>query len=122
MNPVNSLISWLMRKRMPEIDRYRQQPLEVQEEAFRELMWAGCNTEWGQRYSYCDIETAEQYREQVPLSTYEDLFPEIQRVMKGEQNVLWPTPIKWFSKSSGTTNARSKFIPVSPEALEECHF
>ncbi|MBV6645996.1 MAG: GH3 auxin-responsive promoter family protein, partial [Cyclobacteriaceae bacterium] len=63
-----------------------------------------------------------QFRQQVPVVTYEDVFPYIDRLMKGEQNVLWPTEIRWFAKSSGTTNARSKFIPVTAEALEDCHF
>jgi beta-glucosidase-like glycosyl hydrolase len=58
----------------------------------------------------------------VPIQTYDTLKPYIERMLKGEQNVLWPSEIKWFAKSSGTTNDRSKFIPVSEEALEECHF
>src|SRR5690606_41830747 len=68
------------------------------------------------------ISSPAQFRERVPVFTYEKLFPYIKRSMHGEQNILWPTEITWFSKSSGTTNQRSKFIPVSQEALEECHF
>jgi hypothetical protein len=62
-----------------------------------------------------------RFADQIPISTYEELQPLIERTRQGEQNVFWETPIKWFAKSSGTTNAKSKFIPVSNEALEDCH-
>jgi hypothetical protein len=78
-------------------------------------------TEWGKKYGYEEIRNVEQYRRNVPISTYEELFPYIDRMMHGEQQVLWPSQISWFSKSSGTTNARSKFIPVSQESLADCH-
>src|SRR5690606_13419146 len=76
----------------------------------------------GKKYDFESIKTINDFREKVPLANYETLFPYIERLMKGEQKVLWPSDIKWFAKSSGTTAARSKFIPVSQEALDDCHY
>lgn len=97
-------------------------PLEVQDELLKRLLITGRPTEFGTKYNFDEIVHYDDFRTKVPISTYEDLSPYIERIMRGEQNILWPTPIKWFSKSSGTTNARSKFIPVSQESLEECHY
>lgn len=119
---LNTILSWLMKKRYHQIELFMKYPMEVQQEWFRRLIHAGENTEFGQKYSFSNIDTLDKYREIVPVSEYEDLEPYISRVMRGEQKVLWPTDIKWFAKSSGTTSSRSKFIPVSQESLEECHF
>lgn len=106
---------------MPRIEAIYQRPIELQEKVFEDLIREGTFTEWGQKFEFGSIETYQKFKERVPISTYEDLFPFIERMMKGEQNVLWSSPITYFSKSSGTTNARSKFIPVSRESLAECH-
>ncbi|HEY9008372.1 GH3 auxin-responsive promoter family protein [Ohtaekwangia sp.] len=111
-----------MKKRIHQIELFMKYPHEVQDEIFRKLIQTARYTEFGEQYDFASIQSYEQFRERVPIHTYEDLFPSIERLMRGEQNILWPTEIKWFSKSSGTTNARSKFIPVSQEALEDCHF
>lgn len=111
-----------MQKRIHQIELFMKYPVEVQDELFRKLVQTARSTEFGLTYDFAGITSYEQFRERVPVRTYEELFPLIERMMRGEQNVLWPSEIKWFSKSSGTTNARSKFIPVSQEALEDCHF
>jgi hypothetical protein len=111
-----------MKKRMHQIELFMKYPLEVQDELFKKLITTGRNTEFGRTHGFADIHNQEQYRKLIPTSTYEEISPYIERNMKGEQNLLWPSDVKWFAKSSGTTNARSKFIPVSYEALEECHF
>jgi len=97
-------------------------PHEVQEEVLKRLLSTASFTEFGKKYSFDELVNYEDFRRRVPVHTYEQIFPFIERLMRGEQNILWPSEVKWFAKSSGTTNARSKFIPVSPEALEECHF
>ena len=107
---------------MHQIELFMKYPLEVQEELFKKLITTARNTEFGRIHGFADIHTQEQYKKLVPIFTYEDISPFIERNMTGEQNLLWPSDVKWFAKSSGTTNARSKFIPVSYEALEECHF
>jgi len=111
-----------MKKRMHQIELFMKYPDEVQEEWFGELIHSAIGTEWGKKYDYRSIESVEQYRERVPIQNYDTLKPYIERMLKGEQNILWPTEIKWFAKSSGTTSDRSKFIPVTQESLEECHF
>ncbi len=111
-----------MKKRIHQIELFQKYPHEVQEELLSKLLDHAKDTEYGKRYGFQGLSDYEQFRAQVPIVGYEDIFPHIERLMKGEQNILWPSKISWFAKSSGTTNARSKFIPVSQEALEDCHF
>ncbi|SMD35479.1 GH3 auxin-responsive promoter [Reichenbachiella faecimaris] len=118
----NSILTWVMRKRIHQMELFMKYPHEVQKEIWTRLLHAAKDTEFGKKYDFKSIKTYEQYKEIVPVQAYESLYPYIERRMKGEQKLLWSSDIKWFAKSSGTTNARSKFIPVSPEALEDCHF
>lgn len=122
MEWLNALMAWLMKRRFSQIERFMLAPHDVQDELFKYLISNAKNTEWGRKYAYKDITNREQFKQKVPVLTYEQLFPYIERMMKGEQNILWASEISCFSKSSGTTNARSKFIPISEEALEECHY
>lgn len=111
-----------MRKRQHQRDLFLQYPFEVQTDVLRHLLSKASGTEFGRSYDFQSIDTKDHFRSSVPLQDYESLKPFIDRHRLGEQNVLWPTPIRWFAKSSGTTGGRSKFIPVSQEALEDCHF
>ncbi|MDB5127460.1 GH3 auxin-responsive promoter family protein [Mucilaginibacter sp.] len=122
MTIINSVFTWFMKKRIHQIELFMKYPNEVQEEWFEQLVAGAENTEWGKKYGYKSIENLAQFKERVPIQTYDTLKPYIERMLKGEQNVLWPSEIRWFAKSSGTTSDRSKFIPVSEESLEECHF
>src|SRR6476661_3196916 len=122
MTFVNSIFTWIMKKRMHQIELFIKYPHDVQEEWFQNLLSAGENTEFGKKYDFSSIMNQDQFRERVPIQDYDSLKPYIERMLKGEQNVLWPTEIKWFAKSSGTTSDRSKFIHVSNESLEECHY
>jgi hypothetical protein len=119
---INSIASWVLKQRIHQIELFLKYPNEVQEELLHNLIQASVNTVVGQQYGFESIDSYATFAERVPISTYEDLQPLIERTRKGEQNVFWETPVKWFAKSSGTTNAKSKFIPVSPEALEDCHY
>lgn len=119
---INSFISWLMQKRMHQIELFLKYPHDVQAEWLWKLINSAQNTEWGRKYDYKTINNRETFKQRVPVQTYEDLKPYIERMMRGEQNILWNSEITWFSKSSGTTADKSKFIPVSEEALEECHY
>lgn len=120
--PVNALFSFLMKKRLQQIELFRDNPHEAQLEVFHRLITAARYTEWGRQYDYGSITSPDRFRERVPLQDYTQVKPYVDRLRAGEQNLLWPTDIRWFAKSSGTTNAKSKFIPVSREALEECHY
>jgi len=118
----NSIASWLLKKRYHQIELFLKYPEEVQEEVLVQLLEIAEDTEVGRRYDYQSIANYETFRERVPLVSYEDIEPTIERTRRGEQNIFWPTSVKLFAKSSGTTIAKSKFIPVSLEALEDCHY
>lgn len=122
MTLVNSIFTWIMKKRMHQIELFIKYPYDVQEEWFQTLISTAQDTEWGKLHGYSSIYSQDQFKEKVPIQNYDSLKPFIEKMLSGEQNVLWPSEIKWFAKSSGTTNDRSKFIPVSEESLEECHF
>ena len=107
---------------MHQIELFMKYPCEVQEELLRKLISTAEHTQWGEHFEYQSIDNFKTFSERVPVVTYDQLQPQVERIMKGEQNILWPSEIKWFAKSSGTTSNRSKFIPVSMESLEECHF
>lgn len=119
---VNSFISWRMKKRFHQIELFMKYPHEVQRELLFNLLDVAKNTEWGKRYGFGDIKSYEEFKSRVPLHYYESIRGEVDRVRAGESDIMWPGEIKWFAKSSGTTDAKSKFIPVSPEAIEDCHF
>jgi len=119
---LHSVLSWLMKKRYHQIELFMKYPHEVQEEWLKRLINNGRDTEWGRKYDYKSISNYNDFVSRVPISDYEDLKPYINRLRKGEQNILWNSEIKLFAKSSGTTADKSKFIPVSQEALEECHY
>ena len=119
---INSILSLFTQKRLTQIDYFKANPIKVQRNTLQDLLNKAANTEYGQKYSFSTILTAEQYRERLPIIHYEDISDYIHRMMEGKNNLLWPEDIKWFAKSSGTTDAKSKFIPVSPTILEECHF
>ena len=104
------------------MELFLKYPHEVQEELLFSLMKSAEATQIGKKYDFTSIKNYTTFSERIPIATYEDLEPLIELTRKGEQNVFWPSHIKWFAKSSGTTNAKSKFIPVSAEALENCHY
>jgi len=118
----NGVVTWLMKKRKHQRDLFLNFPYEVQADVLRYLVERAVETDFGRKYCFSSIASKDDFRRQVPLQDYDSLKPLIDRHRKGEQNVLWPTPIRWFAKSSGTTSDKSKFIPVSQEALEDCHF
>lgn len=120
--PINAIFGWLIRKRISQIDIIRNTPLEVQYGVFRSLLETAKDTEWGLLHDFSIIETYEQFKEIVPLQDYEDVKPYIERAIEGEENILWPGKTEWFAKSSGTTSDRSKFIPVTKDSLEGCHY
>ncbi len=119
---VNSVASWFLKKRFHQIDLFLKYPNEVQNELLFSLIYIAKDTQLGKQYNFASIQNYKAFSECVPVRSYEDFQPFIERSRLGEDNIFWPTPIKWFAKSSGTTNAKSKFIPVSIESLEDCHY
>ena len=119
---INSFATWILKKRIHQMELFLKYPHEVQEELLFNLIKASENTQLGKKYDFSSMKSYTTFSERIPVSSYEDLEPLIELTRKGEQNVFWHSNIKWFAKSSGTTNAKSKFIPVSSEALENCHY
>lgn len=111
-----------MLRRMKGIEQFCERPREAQQNVLRKLLRHGTDTEWGRRFGYSSIKSYEDFARAVPLSDYDALKDYIDRMRRGESNVLWPGRVKWFAKSSGTTNDKSKFIPVSPQGLMDTHY
>ncbi len=119
---IPSIVNWLNAKRLNNIELFKKYPVETQQETLYRLLAKSASTEWGKKYGYSSIKSIPDYQSRFRVQTYEDLIPYVDRLRKGEANLLWPGEIRWFAKSSGTTASKSKFIPMSREALEECHY
>jgi hypothetical protein len=122
MQIIGSLVTWLNFKRLYQIDLFKKFPFDAQREVFHRLIESAKRTDFGVEYDFKSIKSIEEFQQRVPIHTYEKIKPYIDQLMLGKQNVLWPSEIKWFAKSSGTTSDKSKFIPVSRETLEDSHF
>jgi hypothetical protein len=119
---IPSIINWLNTKRINQIELFKKHPHETQKETLYKLLAKASSTEWGRKYSYSTISSIKEYQSRLPVQDYEDIIPYVERLRRGETDLLWPGEIKWFAKSSGTTSTKSKFIPMSREALEDCHY
>lgn len=119
---VNSIASWFLKKRFHQIQLFIKYPHDVQNELLFSLLKTAKDTEVGKQFDFASIKSYKDFNERLPVINYEAMQPQIERARQGEHNIFWPEPIKWFAKSSGTTSAKSKFIPVSTSALEDCHY
>ena len=122
MSALTSIIRSFTAARFRKLDAARKNPQQFQHAIFRSLINAGRETEFGRKYNFQNISSIEKFQQQVPLHEYDDLKSFIDRMRQGEQRVLWNKPVRWFAKSSGTTADKSKFIPVSNESLQHCHY
>jgi hypothetical protein len=122
MRLLSPAISRLARMRMWRIEAWMQNPIAAQREVLQDLVTSAQYTEFGRKYDFPSLFNIRDFKKAVPIHEYDDLKPYIQRIMEGEQHILWNTPINWFAKSSGTTSDKSKFIPISNESLEDSHF
>lgn len=120
--PFNSIFSWLIKKRVHQIELFKKHPAEVQQELLSGLLTQSSQTAFGSKYSFSRIKSIKDFQKHIPLQQYDDVFPYVERLKNGEKDLLWPGEILWFAQSSGTTNQRSKLIPVSKESLQECHY
>lgn len=122
MRLLSPAISRLARMRMWRIEGWKQNPVAAQREVLQDLVTSAQYTEFGRKYQFSSLYNIRSFKKAIPIHEYDDLKPYILRLMEGEQNLLWNTPINWFAKSSGTTSDKSKFIPVSNESLEDGHY
>ena len=119
---INSIASWFLKKRIHQIEFFEKYPAEVQNDVLLNLVDKAKNTVIGRDFDFSSIKNYEDFSAKVPVFTYENFSDKIELARKGVNNVFWPTKIKWFAQSSGTTNSKSKFIPVSDESLKDCHY
>lgn len=122
MRPINALVSWFVKRRLNTLANYWHHPIDIQKQTLLDLMRRASATTWGGKHGFSSVKTIADFKKANPILDYEDYKPYIERLMEGEQNLLWPSKIKWFAKSSGTTSDKSKFIPLSKEAMKECHY
>jgi len=122
MKILSPAISRLARLRYWNIDQWLADPFNAQREVLQDLMTHAQHTEIGRKFNFHETFNIRSFKRRVPVHEYDDLKPYIERLMRGEQNLLWDTPVYWFAKSSGTTSDKSKFIPVTEESLEDCHY
>jgi hypothetical protein len=122
MKLLSPAISILARLRLWRVQNWINYPVTAQRNVLQDLVTQAQSTEFGRKYSFSKLFTVKDFKNMVPIHEYDDIKPYILRMMNGEENVLWNTPINWFAKSSGTTSDKSKFIPISDESLKENHF
>lgn len=122
MTFIPTIIRRLYAGRLNQIDDFRKNPVDVQQKVLSDLLAFASSTDLGRQYGFSSISSAAAFQSRVPLNSYEDYLPLVERMRAGEDNVTWPGSIRWFAKSSGTTSTKSKFIPVSRESLYKCHF
>jgi hypothetical protein len=120
--PFNSIFSWIIKKRIHQIELFKMYPIEVQRDVLKNLIEGAKESEWGRKHNYDKIKSYTAFASNVPLTDYTTLSPYVERMLKNEQGLLWGEEVNWFAKSSGTTTGKSKFLPVSKEALEMCHY
>ncbi len=122
MSLLHAIVALYGHSRLADIEHFRKNPTKTQKKVFLKLISNASQTEWGKLHDYPNIHTINDFQSKVPLQEYEDIKPWVERLRHGEQNLLWPGRVEWFAKSSGTTSDKSKFIPVTKEALKDCHF
>ena len=122
MSIISPALKGFMKLRQSAIDNFVLNPIDTQLQVFNELIGSAQFTEYGKKYDFEKINDVADFKNQVPINDYDTLKPYINRILEGEQNLLWPSPISWFAKSSGTTSDKSKFIPISKEGLDDNHY
>ncbi|MDT0643774.1 GH3 auxin-responsive promoter family protein [Zunongwangia sp. F363] len=122
MELFNRLGNQYLKRRLSDVDKMKENPLRTQAKVLEDLLEKGKRTAYGQKYGFSGISNPSDFKEKVPVVNYNDLTSYIERAMQGEKNVLWPGRMENFAKSSGTTDSRSKLIPVSEEGLKNCHY
>lgn len=115
------LIGKIFEPRQKATELYAHEAEAIQDRIFRKLIQAAASTEWGNKYDYRHIDSYTDFQ-RVPIQTYEDIKSYVDRMRHGEENILWPGKVIWYAKSSGTTNDKSKFIPVSKDGLHHIHY
>ena len=120
-NIFNPIISWVIKKRIYRINKFIKEPIKSQNELLKNLIQKSKNTIWGKKYHYEKINNYNDFKKFVPIQSYEDIEPYLDLIREQKKNVLWPEKVLSFAQSSGTTNSKSKFIPITKDSLNNCH-
>ncbi|MDR1645606.1 MAG: GH3 auxin-responsive promoter family protein [Tannerellaceae bacterium] len=115
MDVLTTIISQLLLPRQRTIERFAQQAGDIQQQQLKILLRKAKNTEWGRKFDFGSIRTYADFSGRLPLQTYDDVKPSVMRMINGEKNILWPSAVRWYAQSSGTTHDRSKYLPLTPE-------
>lgn len=118
----NSVVNWFIKQRIDQIQNFMDHPIETQKGILSSLLYHAEETEYGKIHGFSSVSNYEDFKRNVPIVSYEDFEPYIEKARQGQRDIIWPGLIRQFAKSSGTTNAKSKFIPITDESLEYCHF
>ena len=108
--------------RQRALEKHQNEGEQLQREVLSHLIQTAKDTEYGRHHAFAAVHGYDDFIKHVPVNTYEELKKDIDRMRHGETDILWPGRVKWYAKSSGTTNDKSKFIPVSPEGLQKIHY
>jgi len=122
MNIFTRCADYIYRSRLNTVESYEKKADCMQHAQLDWLIKYAKRTAWGQKYDFGSIRNYANFAERIPLQSYDTLKPYIERMINGEENILWPSKVRWYAKSSGTTNDKSKFIPITPEILKYSHY
>lgn len=122
MELINNVFSWIIKKRIHQMEFFMKYPHDVQQRILFRLIRSAKRTVWGEAHGYGSITSYDAYINRVPLQSYASLKPYIDRIKEGEKQVLWPSNVPWMAQSSGTETGKSKSIPVTKESLYGCHY
>lgn len=122
MRPINKIVISYLKPRLKAIDSYQSTPFSVQQRVFRELVAHGRDSLFGKEHTMGNVSDYESFRRMIPVRDYNALEPYFNRIRNGENYILWDEKVRWMAKSSGTSSARSKFIPITPSNLHKCHY
>ncbi len=122
MSILNFFAKFFLSLREKKISSFINNPIKHQNKILSKLISEAKNTSYGVKYNFKDVDSYEKFSKSVPVVDYEDFFPQIKKILDGQNNIIWPGNTIWFAKSSGTTNDKSKFIPVSQKSLDLNHY
>lgn len=117
----NSMVNWFIKQRIEQIQNFMKHPIETQQGILLSQLYHAENTLYGKKYGFSSVASYDDFKNNVPVVSYEEFEPYIEKARKGEKDIFWPGQVKNFAKSSGTTNAKSKYIPITEESLQLCH-
>lgn len=116
------IVKPLFMRRIKVVERYADYGDIIQQSLLRNLLTSCAKTEIGRKYDFASIDSYAKFKERIPIHSYEDLRADIMRMVNGESDILWRGVVRNYAQSSGTSDGKSKYIPISKESFKECHY